>query len=81
MILTAGLDTVLAHRRQVAERFRRAGLTLLAEQPSAACTAALLPGNIDLIELQGGLFAAARMVVATGSTPEGATTLQFGHNG
>jgi serine---pyruvate transaminase len=86
MILGAGLDAVLAHRQQIAERFRRgcaqdAGLVPLAARPSAACTAALLPDDADLAQLQANLFTSTRMVVASGSTPDGATTLQFGHAG
>ena len=86
MILTAGLDTILAHRGQVAERFRRGcveelGLVLVATHPTAACTVAFLPDDMPLAQLQGGLFAALRMVVASGSAPDGATTLQFGHAG
>ncbi|MFZ0717487.1 aminotransferase class V-fold PLP-dependent enzyme [Mycobacterium sp.] len=86
MILGAGLDAVLAHHQRIAERFRRgcvqdAGLVPLAAYPSAACTAAVLPDDVDLAQLQANLFNSTRMVVASGSTPEGATTLQFGHAG
>jgi aspartate aminotransferase-like enzyme/phosphatidylglycerophosphate synthase len=86
MIVSVGLDTILAHRRQVAERFRRgcveeAGLKLVASHPSAACTVAFLPGDVPLAELQESIFAALRMVVASGSTPDGATALRFGHAG
>jgi alanine-glyoxylate transaminase/serine-glyoxylate transaminase/serine-pyruvate transaminase len=86
MILTAGLDTILAHRREVAERLRRgcieeAGLELVAAHPTAACTVAFLPDDVALAELQGVLFATLQMVVASGSTPDGASTLQFGHAG
>jgi aspartate aminotransferase-like enzyme len=86
MILGTGLDAVLAHSQHIAERFRRgcaqdAGLVPLAAHPSAACTAALLPDDVDLAQLQADLFASRRMVVASGSTPDGATTLQFGHAG
>jgi aspartate aminotransferase-like enzyme len=59
----------------------QAGLVLVAAHPTAACTVAFLPDDVPLAELQGGLFAARRIVVASGSTPYGATTLQFGHAG
>jgi aspartate aminotransferase-like enzyme len=73
-------------RHEIAERFRRGcvdevGLELVAANPTAACTAASLPEDVVLADLQGALFAALRMVIASGSTPDGATTLQFGHGG
>lgn len=89
MILAAGLDTVLAHRQRIADRFRRgcvdeAGLILVGRDqaaPTDACTVALLPEGVSLPEFQGYLFASLRLVVASGTTPDGATTLQFGHSG
>lgn len=86
MILSVGVDAILAHHRELSRRFRRgcvedAGLTLVAENPSSACTVAVLPADIDLATLQGALFGALRMVIASGTAPDGATTLQFGHAG
>lgn len=85
LILAVGLDGVIAHRRQIAEVFRRgcverAGLTLVAEG-TAACTVVLLPGDVALGELRGRLFASMQMVVGSGLTPEGGVTLQVGHAG
>lgn len=85
-ILAMGLDNLLRHRAEAAEHFRRgcteeAGLSLVAERPSAAITVALLPDGLPLAQFQGALFAARLMVIASGSTPDGATTLQFGHTG
>lgn len=85
-ILALGLDHLLGQRAEVAERFRRgcteqAGLSLVAQRPSAACTVALLPGGLPLAQLQGTLFASRLMVIASGSSADGTTTLQFGHTG
>lgn len=85
MTLAAGLDALLSHRQQLAERFRLgckrlAGLESLAARPSAACTAVALPPEVQLAEFQGRLFAGHAMVVASGSSPDG-TTLRIGHHG
>lgn len=85
-ILALGLDSLLSQRARAAERFRHgcteeAGLSLVAERPSAACTVALLPNGLLLAQLQGALFASRLMVIASGTLADGTTTLQFGHTG
>lgn len=85
-ILGLGLDSLLSQRTKAAERFRHgcteeAGLSLVAQRPSAACTVALLPDGLPLAQLQGALFASRLMVIASGRSADGTTTLQFGHTG
>jgi aspartate aminotransferase-like enzyme/phosphatidylglycerophosphate synthase len=86
MILALGLDSLLNQRARAAQRFRHgcteeAGLSLVAQRPSAACTVALLPEGLPLVQLQGALFASRLMVIASGMSADGTTTLQFGHTG
>lgn len=85
-ILALGLDSLINQRAKAAARFRHgcteeAGLSLVAQRPSAACTVALLPDGLPLAQLQGALFASRLMVIASGTSADGATTLQFGHTG
>jgi len=86
MILAASIDVILTHRSRLAERFRRGiaektELKLVAERPSSACTSASLPYDVDLEQLQGHLFAAKSLIVATRTSPDGKIVLQFGHVG
>lgn len=85
-ILALGLDSLLNQRAKAAASFRHgcteeAGLSLVAQRPSAACTVALLPDGLPLAQLQGALFASRLMVIASGTSTDGTTTLQFGHAG
>jgi serine---pyruvate transaminase len=86
MIHDAGLDAVIAERRQLAERFRGrcaedGDLMPVADLRSAACTVFALPQGVSLARLQENLFAAARIVIGYGRTPDGTTTLNVGHSG
>ncbi|USY20466.1 aminotransferase class V-fold PLP-dependent enzyme [Nocardiopsis exhalans] len=86
MTLTTGLDSVLAHHQRIAARFRRgcveeAGLALIASHPTAACTTALLPNDVDVTEVQNSLFVNRRIVAGYATTPKNDITLQFGHVG
>ncbi|MFI6348011.1 aminotransferase class V-fold PLP-dependent enzyme [Streptomyces sp. NPDC050560] len=86
LIQETGLDTVLAHRGELAERFRRqcaerAGLTPVAGLRTSACTTFALPQDVPPARLRENLWASARMVVGHGHTPDGTATVHVGHLG
>lgn len=86
MILSAGVDSVVAHRQEVAKAFRRGcvdvlHLDLVPKRPSAACTTAFLPPDIRADRLLQLLADKYYIGVLSCVAPDGRETLCIGHSG
>lgn len=86
MILTSGLDTVLVHRQEVAKAFRRGcvdilHLDLVPRNPTAACTNAFLPSNIQSNRLVQLLSEKYHIGVHINVLSNGRETMSIGHSG
>jgi alanine-glyoxylate transaminase/serine-glyoxylate transaminase/serine-pyruvate transaminase len=86
MILSAGLDNILAHRQEVAKAFRRGctdvlHLELVAKRPSATCTTVFLPSSIRAERLLQLIADKYHIGILSDVAPDGREILCIGHSG